>query len=229
MKSEHEQAIAIASSGLNRAAIGVGAEVIALLEPAGTQVKVTRLWSRSRNGAPERGFVESVPFLAEAIDNTAMRWSAAGSRLTTLLREKISEHSQSFLLFPWESGGRVMGGVIGFARSVPPVGRVPDVLMENLNLLEWATWSANEIARLRGELRIVNERLAGRKLVERAKSALQAERSISEEEAYAYLRSLSRRRRITLVKLSVEILARRVGDACALTEIDIDRIEPNTL
>ena len=218
MKNEHEQAIAIASSGLNRAAIGLGAEVIALFEPAGTQVKVTCLWSRSRNSAPDRRFLESGPLLAEAIGNKPVRWLAAESRLTTLLKETISECSQSFLLFPWQ-GQRVTGGVIGFTRSVPPVARVPDVLMENLNLLEWATWSEKEIARLRGELRIVNERLAGRKLVERAKSALQAQRSISEEQAYAYLRSLSRKRRITLAKLSVEILGGRLGEASSLTEI----------
>jgi hypothetical protein len=220
MKNEHEQAIAIASSGLNRAAIGLGAEIIALFEPAGTQVKVTRLWSRSRNSAPERRIPELGQLLAEAIGETPVKWLTAGSRLTTLLKEMISECSQSFLLFPWENGPRVTAGVIGFNRSVPPIGRVPDVLLENMNLLEWATWSASEIARLRAELRIVNERLAGRKLVERAKSALQAERSISEEQAYAYLRSLSRRRRITLAKLSVEILGGRAGEASSLTEIN---------
>jgi hypothetical protein len=211
MKNEHEQAIASASSGLNRAAIGLGAEVIALLEPAGTQVKVTCLWSRSRNGAPERRFPESKPLPADAIGNTPAGPSAAGSRLTTLLRETISECSQSFLLFPWQNSERVITGVIGFTKSSTPVGHIPDAILENLNLLGWATWSANEIARLRGELRIVNERLAGRKLVERAKSALQAERSISEEQAYEYLRSLSRRRRITLSELSAEILGGSAG------------------
>jgi hypothetical protein len=220
MKNEYEQAIAIASSGLNRAANGFGAEVIAVFEPAGTQVKVTSLWSRSRNSAPQRCVLESGPLLSEVISSTPVKWSAAGSLLTTLLKETISERSQSFLVFPWENGQRVTAGVIGFPRPVPPVGRVPDALLENLNLLEWATWSATEISRLRGELRIVNERLAGRKLVERAKSALQAERSITEEQAYAYLRSLSRKRRITLTKLSVEILGGTRSEASTLTEIN---------
>jgi AmiR/NasT family two-component response regulator len=108
-------------------------------------------------------------------------------------------------------GKQVTAGVIGFAEPDAPVSQVPHAVVDNLNLLGWATWSADEIARLRGELKIVNERLAGRKLVERAKSLLQAERSMSEEQAYDYLRSLSRKRRITLAALSAEILGARAG------------------
>ena len=84
-------------------------------------------------------------------------------------------------------------------------------MLESLKVLGWADWCVKEMARLRGELRTVNERLAARKLVERAKSALQAEQSISEEQAYAFLRGLSRRRRITLAELSAEILGGRAG------------------
>jgi AmiR/NasT family two-component response regulator len=93
-------------------------------------------------------------------------------------------------------------GVIGFRESLPPIEHVPDALVENL-------WSAYEIARLRGELKTVSERLASRKLVEQAKSTLQAAQSISEERAYEYLRSVSRKRRITLAALSAEILGER--------------------
>jgi AmiR/NasT family two-component response regulator len=88
---------------------------------------------------------------------------------------------------------------------------VPEPVVENLRLLGWTSWSAKEIVRLRGELRTVNERLAGRKLVERAKSALQADLSINEDSAYQYLRSVSRRRRITLAALSAEIVGGRGG------------------
>jgi hypothetical protein len=211
MENEHEQAVASASSGLNRAAIGLGAEVIALLEAVGSQVKVTCFWSRSKYQAPERRLLESRRLLSDVIGDTALRPSAAGSGLAALFRDSISEHSQSFLLFPWQGGGNKVAGVIGFAESSPPVSQVPDAVVENLSLLGWATWSANEIARLRGQLRIVNERLAGRKLVERAKGALQTERSFSEEQAYEYLRNLSRKRRITLAELSAEILGGRAG------------------
>ena len=91
--------------------------------------------------------------------------------------------------------------------------------MENLRLLGWTDWSAREIVRLRGELKTASERLAGRKLVERAKSALQADLSINEDSAYQYLRSLSRRRRITLAALSAEIVSGRGGlDPSVLAE-----------
>ena len=102
-------------------------------------------------------------------------------------------------------------------KATPPISEVPDAVVESLNLLGWANWSAKEIARLREELRTVNERLAGRKLVERAKSTLQAERSITEEQAYEYLRNLSRKRRITLAELSAEILGGRVGGGVSTT------------
>jgi ANTAR domain len=237
MENGHEQAVASASSGLNRAGIGLGAAVIALLEAAGSQVKVICVWRCSQNHAPERRVLDSsrllrnkrttdspivarsaeflfplaprsaaCALLTDALGNPAATPSAAGSPLAELLRDAISEDAQSFLSFPLRGGQKVIAGVIGFAESSPPVCQVPDVVVENLNLLGWATWSANEIARLRAELKTVNERLAGRKLVERAKGALQTQRSISEEQAYEYLRGLSRKRRITLAELSAEIL-----------------------
>jgi hypothetical protein len=211
MENAHEQVVASASSGLNRAAIGLGAEVIALLEAVGTQVKITYFWSRLRGHAPERRLLESKRLLTDALKATKVATAAAGSPLAELLGDSISKHSQSFLLFPWQGDSRVTSGVIGFSEAMPPVGEVPEPLLESLRFLGWANWSAKEIARLRSELRKVNDRLASRKLVERAKSTLQAEQSISEEQAYEYLRSLSRKRRITLAALSVEILGGRGG------------------
>jgi hypothetical protein len=215
MENTHAHVIAGASSGLQRAAIGLGTEVIALLHAAGSQVEVTYFWRRSRDDGPERRRVKSNRLLDDVVHNTAAEGTSVvsvdGSRLAAHLRDTISERSKSFLLFPSRGGQEGTAGVIGFTESRPPVSEVPDAVAENLNLLGWATWCANEIARLRGELRIVNERLAGRKLVERAKSALQAEQNVSEEQAYEYLRSLSRKRRITLAALSAEVLGGRAG------------------
>jgi hypothetical protein len=215
MENTHANVIAGASLALQRTAMGVGADIIALIDAADSQLDVMCFRAGSRQPAPERLSLPANKALAEAVGSAAAMGrsivAAAGSLLATLLRDAISGHSQSFLLFPWEGSQGVITGVIGFTESNPPVSQVPDAILESLNLLGWATWSANEIGRLRGELRIVNERLAGRKLVERAKSALQVERSISEDEAYEYLRSLSRKRRITLAKLSAEILGARAG------------------
>jgi hypothetical protein len=210
MENTHAHVIAGASSGLHRAATGLGAEAIALLQIAGSQVEVTYFWGRSGNQSPERWFVESEPVLSQAVVGGSVT-AEAGSSLARLLRDSIFRSSQSFLLFPWDEDSGVRTGVIGFTEPQPPVREVPEALLESLKLLGWADWSAREIMRLRGELRTVSERLAGRKLVERAKSALQAEQRISEEQAYAYLRGLSRRRRITLAEISAEILGGRPG------------------
>jgi AmiR/NasT family two-component response regulator len=74
-----------------------------------------------------------------------------------------------------------------------------------------ATWSVKEIAMLRTELKAVTTRLAGRKLVERAKGVLQSDQGMSEERAYEYLRRLSRQRRITLTALAEEVIRNRAG------------------
>jgi hypothetical protein len=211
MEKEHEQALASASSGLNRAATGLGAEVIALLETAGSQVQVTTLWSSARDHTTPQRFIELRRLPDEAIGACAATLLSAGSPLAALLRDSISRCSQSFLLFPWQGEPKALTGVIGFRELEPPVGHLPEPVAENLRLLGWTDWSAREIVRLRGELRTVNERLAGRKLVERAKSTLQADLSINEDSAYQYLRSLSRRRRITLAALSAEIVSGRGG------------------
>jgi hypothetical protein len=205
MEDTHANAIACASSGLRRAAIALGAEVIARLEATGSRVEVTWFWGRQGERFPELLSLHYGGLLPDALSGT----TAVESSLSALFRNTISERSQSFLLFPWQNGQKTITGVIGFAEPDPPVSDVPEAIKENLNLLGWAAWSAKEIARLREELRTVNQRLAGRKLVERAKSTLQAQRSISEEQAYEYLRNLSRRRRITLAELSAEILGGR--------------------
>jgi hypothetical protein len=207
MDETHGNVIAGASSGLQRAVIGLGAEVAALLEVAGSEVEVTYFWRRSGGYAPVRRSLQSNRLLADAVSGKTV----VGAATAEILREVISEHSQSFLLLPLQGAQKVVTGVIGFAEANPPVSQVPQAVAESLNLLGWATWSAREIARLRGELRTVSERLAGRKLVEQAKSALQAEQSLSEEQAYAHLRNLSRKRRITLATLSAEILRGRAG------------------
>ena len=210
MENTHAHVIAGASSGLHRAATGLGAEAVALLQVAGSRIEVTYFWSRSRNQSRERRFVEFAPVLSQMLVGGSAT-AEAGSSLARLLRDSIFRNSQSFLLFPWDEDFGVRTGVIGFTEPQPPLREVPAALLESLKLLGWADWSAMEIARLRGELRTVTERLAGRKLVERAKSALQAEQRISEEQAYAYLRGLSRRRRITLAEISAEILGGRPG------------------
>jgi len=71
---------------------------------------------------------------------------------------------------------------------------------------ELAARSLKEVDRLRAELRAVNGRFAGRKLVERAKGVLQSQRGLDEPQAYEHLRRMSRQRRLPMAKLAEEIL-----------------------
>lgn len=75
-----------------------------------------------------------------------------------------------------------------------------------VQLAALAAWSAVEIHRLRDELRLLNERLARRKVVERAKGLLQARNGGTEQEAYEQLRKLSRQRRKTLADTAQDLL-----------------------
>src|SRR5580704_8430528 len=105
----HANVIAGASSVLQRAAIDLAAEVIAILEIAGSRVEVTWLLGQSRE-LP----LQSHRLLAGAVGGTgASAVAAAGTGLATLLRDTISESSQSFLLFPWQGGQRIATGIIG--------------------------------------------------------------------------------------------------------------------
>jgi hypothetical protein len=135
-----------------------------------------------------------------------------GNPLAQILREIISPHSESFLLFPWQVRQKVVTVIFSFAAPVPAYQRVPDRIAESLDLVGLATWSVKEIVRLHTELKTVNSRLAGRKLVERAKGVLQAEQGLTEERAYEYMRGVSRKRRITLTQLAEEVLKGRAAN-----------------
>jgi ANTAR domain len=96
--------------------------------------------------------------------------------------------------------------ILGFSDGRSAPGRLPDALAADLDLIAWAFWSAHEAGKLRAQLKAANERLASRKLVERAKGLLQMQRGITEDSAYAFLRGQSRSRRITLARVAAEIV-----------------------
>jgi hypothetical protein len=199
-----ERALEDASSALPRAAVELGAEAVAVLFCAGSQIEVTYSWSSLPDGAPKKELSAVAPGSFDALKTTAGPVQARNP-LAQMLRELISRQSQSFLLFPWRMQQRVVTVVFCFATPAPPFTRAPDVITEKLRLIGLATWSVREIAGLRSQLKTVTGRLAGRKLVERAKGVLQ-EQGISEAGAYEHLRRLSRKRRITLAALAEEML-----------------------
>jgi hypothetical protein len=194
-----------ASAGLSRAAVELSADVVAVLFTDALKVEITYFWNRSGGSAPSREILDSQQEFSGAVCRQSGAVSAE-SPLAQLLRDSMSLDSQSFLLFHWRVRRRVVTVVFGFAAPAPPYHRVPEAVVQNLSLFGLATWSVKEIARLHAELKTVNGRLASRKLVERAKGVLQTERGLNEQEAYEYMRGVSRRRRIPLARLAEEVL-----------------------
>lgn len=192
-----------AFKGLDRAAEDLGAVAAAVLLTEGSHMEMTHYWSRP--GAAKRGGTDG----KRNFPKTLERWSGpidARSPLALLLRDSITPDARSFLPFHSRIQGHVVTIVFAFSEPVVPHHQVPEAVAERLNLVGIATWSVREIARLNANLKIVNSRLASRKLVERAKGVLQTERGLSEEQAYEHLRRTSRRRRIPLTELAEEVL-----------------------
>jgi hypothetical protein len=197
-----------ASSSLSRSAVELSADVVAVLFTDGPRVEITYFWSRTGGSAPSQEILDPQQEFSGAIGKRSGPVEAE-SPLAQLLRDSMSLDSRSFLLFHWRVRRSVVTVVFGFVAPAPPYHRVPAALAENLSLYGLAAWSVKEIARLQAELKIVNGRLASRKLVERAKGVLQVERGLSEQQAYEYMRGASRRRRIPLAELAEEVLGAR--------------------
>lgn len=129
----------------------------------------------------------------------------AGNPVATFLTSAVAPHSKSFILFPWRARPGAVTIAFGF-EGAEPACVIPDHVVDSLNLAALATWSLKEVSRLRAELRAANLSFAGRKTVERAKAVLQSERGMSEQQAYEYLRCMSRQRRITISRLAQDLL-----------------------
>jgi hypothetical protein len=208
--STPEQVLNNVSSGLDRSAIRLGAEAVGVLLTAGSRVEITYFWSAAGDELPPAPSSNTVQSGVEAL-KASSGFIAAGSPLAQFLREALSRRARSFLLFPRKIRQSGITVVFCFAAPQPGHREVPEAVRETLDLIGLAMWSVKEVERLQVELRIVASRLAGRKLVERAKGVLQADEGFTEERAYEYLRRISRQRRITLVELAEEIVRERAG------------------
>jgi hypothetical protein len=215
------QALGSASSGLPRVAVELGAEAVVVLLLSSGRIEISYFWSEAGDKAPGSPFTEAMDLETLRTHSGAV---SAHTPFAQLLRRWISQRSRSFLLVPWQVRDQVVAVVFGFASLEPRYHQVPDAVRERLDLIGLATWSVQEIARLRAELKTVTSRLAGRKLVERAKSVLQIDQGITEERAYEYLRRLSRQRRITLAALAEEVVRGHGGrdlSRLSATELEI--------
>jgi hypothetical protein len=96
-----ERALDDASSVLRSEAARLGAEAVAVLFSAGSQVEITYSWSRLPDCAPKQHLSSIGPVRFEAL-KTISGPIEAGNPLAPLLRELVSLQSQSFFFFHGE-------------------------------------------------------------------------------------------------------------------------------
>jgi|HubBroStandDraft_1064217.scaffolds.fasta_scaffold148324_2 AmiR/NasT family two-component response regulator len=76
------------------------------------------------------------------------------------------------------------------------------------------TPAAAEVEELRREIEKLTQKLAARRILERAKGILQAEFGWTEEEAYLHVRRLSRQNRTPMREIAINVIeSREVGSA----------------
>jgi hypothetical protein len=192
---------------LARAAFELGANSLAVLALGSGGVEIVCCPSRSLRGPlAAAGSAEVYDVLAAAPESIS-----AQSPVARFLTSALAPDSNSFILMPCHVPRPAVSILLGFAALQPAYSEVPPHSAESLGLAALAAWSLIELNRLRTELRSVNQSLAGRKLVHRAKCLLQSERGMDEQQAYEYLRKLSRQRRVPMPKLAERLLGAGAG------------------
>ena len=192
--SSYGDALPSAPAAFGRAAAELEADLAAVLVAPETRPELVWFWSALEATPPTPARFGGSP--GRIGEGPAAKW----------LRDWIAPNAKSFQIYTWQPGQAAVAVVFCFAAGRPRHAQIPDALGAALELISLAAWSVRETARLKWELRLAIERLAGRKVVERAKGILQQQQGISEEQAYEYLRANSRRRRITIAALAAEVV-----------------------
>lgn len=143
--------------------------------------------------------------LGEALGNLT-GYAPESSRVARFLDSAFQPGGTSFLLFSWGTQRLNTTIAFGFTISPTPANPLANHIPSVVQLASVATWSVYEVYRLSSELTIVNDRLGKRKLVERAKGLLQTEHGLDEQQAYEYLRRLSRQRRKRISDIARDFL-----------------------
>lgn len=117
--------------------------------------------------------------------------------------ELPEDNYEAMLSVPIISRGRVVS-VINVQHKNPHAFSPREV--KSISAIGHLVGAAIEMARLENEVTLLSDKLATRKVVERAKGIMQRELSISEEEAYAILQKQARQRRKPMKEISEAIL-----------------------
>jgi hypothetical protein len=190
-------------STLRAVAGQMGAEGVSVfLVKGGRTMRNLSMWPGSRMEGAE---VQLERAVGDTLRNFA-GYASEDSSVARFLNAAFQPGGTSFLLSSW--GTDRLNAVIafGFAGTSTSESLAPGEMTGTVSLALVAAWSVYEVSRLHSELVIVNERLGTRKLIERAKSMLQVERGLDEEQAYAHLRRLSRQRRVRMSEIATDLL-----------------------
>ena len=117
--------------------------------------------------------------------------------------ELPEDNYEAMLSVPIISRGRVVS-IINVQHKNPHAFSPREV--KSISAIGHLVGAAIEMARLENEVTLLSDKLATRKVVERAKGIMQRELSISEEEAYAFLQKQARQRRKPMKEISEAIL-----------------------
>lgn len=190
-------------SALRATANEIGAKGVSVfLVKQGQTMRNLSMW-------PECSMEGSEVQLERALVHTLRNFAGHASEnspIARFLRSAFQPEGTSFLIASW--GTDRLNAVIAFGFVAPcaPAGLAGSEMPRTVSLASVAAWSVYEVLRLRSELVVVNERLGTRKLIERAKGMLQAERGLDEQQAYAHLRRLSRQRRVRMSEIATDLL-----------------------
>jgi AmiR/NasT family two-component response regulator len=134
-------------------------------------------------------------------------YASENSEISRFLAGAFQPGGTSFLVFSWGTERLRTAVAFGFMAPCTAESLAASEVPAGVGLALVAAWSVYEVFRLHSELAVVNDRLGSRKLIERAKGMLQAERGLDEQQAYAHLRQLSRQRRRRMAEVAIDVLS----------------------
>jgi hypothetical protein len=191
-------------STLQAVASGMGANTVSVfLVKDGRTMRNLYMWPESAMEGAEVQLEQALS--ARLRDFTG--YVPEGDPIPGFLEAAFQPGGTSFLLSCWGTDRLNIAIAFGFVASPAPEVLAATRMPCTVSLASLAAWSVYEVFRLHSELAVVNDRLGTRKLIERAKGVLQAERGLDEQQAYAHLRKLSRQRRMRISEIATDLLA----------------------
>jgi uroporphyrinogen-III synthase len=142
-------------------------------------------------------------WVAEHREPVVLERNASQDSRFRLFLELPEDNFEALLSIPVISRGRVVS-VINVQHKDPYVFEPREIKI--ISMIGHLVGAAIEMARLENEVIQLSDKLAVRKIIERAKGIVQSEFGISEEEAYSLIKKQARSRRKSMKEIAEAIL-----------------------